>query len=257
MSLLTIDIGNTRISMGLMRGRRVKKTWSTATVMPKSRLDRALKKGLVCLSKPEACLEAVLICSVVPSLGRLTEGLVRRVLKIKPLVIGRDLKVPVKNRYHRPRQVGQDRLVCAFAARELYGCPAVVVDLGTAMTFDVVSKKGEYLGGLIVPGIRLSAEALFRKTALLPHIDIASPKSLIGRNTKDSMLSGIFHGYGALIDGLIVKINRQMRGRAAVIITGGHASIMKRFAPSIRKVDPGLIFKGMALVWRAARPSGI
>ena len=122
-------------------------------------------------------------------------------------IIGRDIVVPIKNRYKNPKQVGQDRLVGAYGAMKIYGCPLIVVDLGTAITFDVISPKGEYLGGAIVPGIRLSAESLFLKTALLPHIEIQAPRHIIGKTTQESMLSGLFYGYGSLCRGIIDLIS--------------------------------------------------
>ena len=155
------------------------------------------------------------------------------------------MKVPIKNKYRYPRQVGQDRLVGAYAARILYGSPAIVIDFGTAITFDVISSKGEYMGGIIVPGIRLTAESLFKKTAMLPLVSIVRPKALIGRDTTNSILSGIFYGYGALCDGLIRQLTRTMRSSPRVIATGGYAALMKKYSSHIRRIDPDLIFRGL------------
>lgn len=199
-------------------------------------------------------LKEAILCSVVPDNLRIVERAVQRHLKLKPLVIGRDIKVPIKNKYRNPKQVGQDRLVGAFAVKELYGYPAIIIDLGTAITFDVVSFQGDYEGGMIVPGIRLSAEALFQKTALLPRIErFKIPHAMIGKETKDSILSGIFYGYGAMCRGLIDELTGKVQGKPKVIVTGGHTRLMRRFiARKITKVDECLIFKGLQLL----APSG-
>jgi type III pantothenate kinase len=173
-------------------------------------------------------------------------------LTARIFVVGQDIKVPIKNNYRYPRQVGQDRLVGAYAAKVFYGVPLIVVDFGTAITFDVVSKKGEYLGGIIVPGIRLTAESLFKKTALLPKVEIARPKELIGRDTKNSILSGIFYGYGSLCDGLVRLINQELQFRPKVIATGGYVEIMQQFSREIQKVDEELIFRGLSLLYPKA-----
>lgn len=153
------------------------------------------------------------------------------------------------NKYKNPRQVGQDRLVGAYAAMTLYGKPTIIIDLGTAITFDAVSGKGEYLGGAIVPGIRLSAESLFLKTALLPQIDIKAPNSVIGRTTQESILSGLFYGYGSLCRGFIDLIAKQIKGKPKVVMTGGHTQLMKKFINrDIRVVDEELVFKGLDLL---------
>ena len=153
---------------------------------------------------------------------------------------------PIKNRYKNPKQVGQDRLVGAYGAMKIYGCPLIVVDLGTAITFDVISPKGEYLGGAIVPGIRLSAESLFLKTALLPHIEIQAPGHIIGKTTQESILSGLFYGYGSLCRGFIDLISQQIKSKPKVVMTGGHTGLMKKFvSPKIRIIDEDLVFKGI------------
>src|SRR3989338_658585 len=249
--LLAIDIGNTTVSLAVMRGKRVVRVRFIENSAMRSALNQELRriKGLF----PK--LGEVILCSVVPDNLRIVERAVRRHLKTKPLVVGRDIKVPIKNKYRNPGQVGQDRLVGAYAVKELYGCPAVIIDLGTAITFDVVSSKGDYEGGMIVPGIRLSAEALFQKTALLPRVETFKiPRAMIGRETKDSILSGIFYGYGAMCRGLIDELAGQVKGRPKVIVTGGHTRLMRRFiARKITKVDECLIFKGMQLLAHSGR----
>jgi type III pantothenate kinase len=216
--------------------------------------EKRLSKALRALVSSElraqsSELTKVIICSVVPKATAIAARCAKKVFKATPKIVGKDIMVPIRNKYGEPEQVGQDRLVCAYAAVELYGAPAVVVDLGTAMTFDVVSVKKEYLGGMIVPGIRLSAEALFEKTALLPKIDIHKPKRLIGKTTEQSMLSGIFYGYGEMIKGLIDLLSKDLKTKPKIIVTGGYSDLMKHYVlDDACVVDKELIFKGIALL---------
>ncbi len=249
-SILAIDIGNTTIGLAVMSRHRAVKIYRLDTQLD----GQALRQKLSAILKRidlRYSIENVVICSVVPEKLKIIIRLVRDTLKKRPFVIGRDIKVPIKNLYRNPRQVGQDRLVGAYAALKYYGTPVIIIDLGTAITFDVVSRKGEYMGGIIVPGIRLSAESLFNKTALLPKIKIKKPKALIGKDTEGSILSGLFYGYGALSRGLIERISRTLKGKTKVIITGGHTRLIKDFILcKINAVDQDLVFKGIDLVFR-------
>ena len=252
---LAIDIGNTTISLAIL------KVSADKNALPKIILVRQIETSLsskIFQQKLKKVLTGFLhrynlngsiICSVVPATLKIVKNILQKDFKMKPVVIGEDIIAPIKNRYRNPKQVGQDRLVCSFAARELYGWPLIVIDFGTAITFDVVSKKGEYSGGIIVPGIRLTAEALFNKTALLPKVKIKIPRELIGRDTKASILSGIFYGYGALCDGLIKLISAKMKGHPKVVLTGGYSFLMKKFlAHKVHFLDRDLVFKGMHLI---------
>ena len=248
--ILTVDIGNTTVSFGVLRGQRVAEMVTTEISVPKPKLRLELKKILGCIKKKFPNFECAIICSVVPGVLDLCEKAIRQHLKIKPIIVGRDVKVPMKNNYRNPKQVGQDRLVCAYAAKCLYGQPAIVIDFGTATTFDVISRQGSYEGGIIVSGIRLSAESLFQKTALLPKIStIKGPHTLIGKDTQESMLSGIFFGYGVMCCGLIDQIAKKIKGRPKVVVTGGHTRLMKKFiSKKATKIDKDLVFKGMGLL---------
>jgi len=189
---------------------------------------------------------------VVPPVLLTVESVVKKVLKQPPRLVGRDVVVPIKNRYSNPRQVGQDRLVCAYAAAVLYGTPAIVIDLGTAITVDVVSVKKEYLGGAIIPGLRLSAESLFHKTALLPMVEICKPVAVIGKDTRSSILSGLFYGYGQMLQGLVSLLRAELGRKPKVVITGGYANLMKKFiAPKVDVVEPFLVFQGLRLIAQA------
>jgi type III pantothenate kinase len=250
MGLLTVDIGNTTISLGLFKGQRLLKVWRTETKFNLHRLRSGLRSLAQQIQKRGHPLEGVVICSVVPELSGVVGSTLGNFFHVKTSFIGRDLKVPLINRYRKPNQVGQDRLVCGFAASRLYGAPLIVIDFGTAITFDVVSRKKEYLGGIIVPGIRLTAESLWKKTALLPKVHIKAPQELIGRDTPNSILSGIFYGYGALCDGLIDRIAGKLKSKPKIILTGGYSRIMRKFiSRHVDYVDEDLIFKGMNLIY--------
>ena len=201
--LLAIDIGNTTIALAAVHQGKVTAIQHMDTPQLSGRADprvlvSRLNRALAIFRKKGYIFDRGVLCSVVPKILTVVERTIIKSMGFEPKVVGRDMIVPIKNRYKDPKQVGQDRLVGAYAALRLYGEPLIVIDLGTAITFDVVSARGEYLGGVIVPGLRLSAESLFSKTALLPKIAIKAPGDIIGKTTEESMLSGLFYGYCAL-----------------------------------------------------------
>lgn len=247
--LLAVDIGNTTIAFALVLAGKVIKTVRIETVDNQIVLKKSMTKVLGNFVPKGQLLKVAAICSVVPICNKYVESFIRNKYDVDVKVVGRDLVVPMINKYRNPKQVGQDRLVGAFGAMKLYGKPLIVVDLGTAITFDAVSVKGEYLGGVIVPGLRLSAESLFAKTALLPEIDLKAPASPIGRTTQESILSGLFYGYGMLCQGMIDLLAKQIKAKPKVVMTGGHTHLMKRFvSPKIRVIDEDLVFKGIAFL---------
>jgi type III pantothenate kinase len=253
---LAIDMGNTNITVGLFGDQRLiakAKTPTHASYM----YERFFRKCLKSAGLDISGLDCVIISSVVPiALSRLIVQLNRMAISAgcdkqaapRICIAGKDFKVPIKNMYRNKKEVGQDRLVNAFAAGRLYGAPCVVVDFGTAITFDIVSAKGEYLGGLILPGIELSLSSLYRKTALLPRVELKAAASIIGKDTVSSMRGGILFGFGAMCDGLTAQYRRIIGARAAVIATGGNAELMKRYAKSIQVVDDDLTLKGLELL---------
>jgi type III pantothenate kinase len=242
--LLTIDIGNTNISLGLFSGRRLLKKYSIPTKdkVYYSRLNKLLrgKKKLI---------KDIIISSVVPQNTTSFKKALKRLFVKTPIIIGKDITVPVKNLYRKPKQVGQDRLVNAYIAARLYGAPLIVVDFGTAITFDVVSKDKEYLGGMILPGLRISLEALAEKTALLPKIKLTEPKEFIGGDTRASMLGGIVYGFAALTDDLVSRIKNKIGKNALVIGTGGNIGLIAKYCRKIDKIDSDLTLKGLALIY--------
>jgi type III pantothenate kinase len=244
--LLAIDIGNTNITMGIFRGERLVKKAKLATV----RNDR-YTAGLKAFLRASACDPSpcdVVISSVVPSALSKFRKALAKICPCRICVLGEDAVVSIKNLYSKPKEVGQDRLVNAFAARELYGTPAVVIDFGTAITFDCVSKKGEYLGGLILPGIRLSLDALYERTALLPKVALRPTRDIIGKATNHSMRAGVLFGFGAACDGLVKEYKKLLGRKLKVIATGGDSPLLKKYSRSIQTVDPDLTLKGIALL---------
>ena len=247
-NLLAIDIGNTNITAGIFKGTKLlgKTKVPTPSYSSYIRQFKTLIKGSGLELKN---VDEAIVSSVVPlALARLVVELRRMSGTIKITIVGRDLKVPVRNRYRIKKEVGQDRLVSAYAAQLLYGSPAVIVDFGTAITFDIISKKGDYLGGLILPGIKLSLSSLYKNTALLPKVELKAATSIIGKDTVNSMRGGILFGFGAMCDGLIAQYRKILGKSTKVIATGGNAALIKRYAKSIQIVDEDLTLKGLQLI---------
>jgi len=244
---LAVDIGNSEIHMAPFYGQRRGAVSRLRTGLSRQQLTKKVLRLLK--RKNYRLVRQAIICSVVPEKTRILEKILRRHIFEKVIVVGRDLSVPLKNRYRHPRQVGQDRLVGAFAAVELYRCPVIVIDLGTAITLDVVSHRREYLGGLIIPGLKLSTASLNRHTALLPLVEIRKPTQIIGRDTQSSILSGIFYGYGVMIDGLINLLKKQVRGQPQVIMTGGYCDLMRNFFRREVIIEHDLVLKGLNLLF--------
>jgi type III pantothenate kinase len=238
--ILAIDIGNTNITVG---------SFGNGRLLNKAKIPTGAYSGYRAGLKRflKGC-GSVVISSVVPvALSRVLVEL-KKCGAREIMVTGRDIIVPVKNLYRRKGEVGQDRLVNAFAAKRLYGSPAVIVDFGTAITFDIVSRKGEYVGGLILPGIEMGLKSLYERTALLPRIELKEAADVIGKDTVSSMRGGILFGYGALVDGLVAKYRSILGPRIKVIATGGNASLVSRYAGSVDVVDDDLTLKGLSLL---------
>jgi type III pantothenate kinase len=245
--ILAIDIGNTNITVGRFAGKALLKRAKISTddiSLYAKKFASMLKHGV----------DEAVIASVSPlSLARVICELRKISPDLRIIILGKDKIVPIKNLYRRPKEVGQDRLVNAFGAVRMYGAPAVIVDFGTAITFDVVSTKGHYLGGLILPGIAMGLESLYEKTALLPRVRLKKARSIIGKDTVNSMRAGILFGYGAMCDGLMAKYRKLFGPGLKVIATGGNASLMKNYARSIDVVDPDLTIRSLALISIIAR----
>lgn len=249
--LLAVDIGNTNITIGIFEDRRLKGTWRIATGVHRMPDEYAsLILNLLERQGIEASqITDVVLCSVVPPLVGVFEEVCRRYLKVSPLVVEAGVKTGVKISMDNPREVGADRIVNAVAAHHLYGGPVIVIDLGTATTFDAVSKEGDYLGGAIAPGIAIATEALFTRTAVLPRVELTHPKRAIGRNTVAAMQSGIVFGYAGLIEGVVGRIKQELGGAVKVVATGGYAELLARETPVIEVVNPNLTLEGLRLIY--------
>jgi type III pantothenate kinase len=250
--LLAIDIGNTDITLGVFDGEELRATWHMETDIHRMADEyAALLLNLMRQQGLEiANIKAIALCSVVPPLIATFDELFQRYFHITPLVIGAGVKTGVRIRMDNPREVGADRIVNAAAAHHLYGGPVIVTDLGTATSFDTVSKEGDYLGGAIAPGIISAAEALFAKAAMLPRVELSRPKRAIGTNTIAAMQSGIIFGYVALIEGLVARIQQELKEKAKVIATGGYASLLAKETKVFDEINPNLTLVGLRLIYQ-------
>ena len=245
MKILAVDIGNTNINMGLFRGRRLMRKKSVA--VSKSGPKPAIRGAALRLCKG-SIPETIIASSVVPSMEGIVKSSLRAAFGKNPLIVGRDIKVPVRNLYSRPSQVGQDRLLNAYAGKILYKTPLIVIDFGTAVTFDIVSREGAYIGGIIVPGMEMSLEALAGRAALLPKVALKKPSRIFGRTTAECMQSGVFYGYAAMCDGLVDRIKKASRHSFKVVATGGNAGQIAKLSKSIKHVDEDLTLKAIAFL---------
>ncbi|NQT75116.1 MAG: type III pantothenate kinase [Candidatus Omnitrophica bacterium] len=244
--LLAVDIGNTSINNGIFEGGggRLRQTFRI------SAYARDLKQQYARKLRPYLNkIECAMVVSVAPRALRQVEGALRKILPGDILVVGRDMDTGVKNRYKDPRQVGQDRLVNARAAYEMYGGPCVVVDFGTAITIDVINRNREYLGGVIAPGVEISLEALSRRAALLPRVNIKRPAGILGKETRQSMISGAVYGFSSLCDGIVKKLKKMYCRQAKVVATGGLSRLIGPYCETVSRIDPELTLKGLNLIF--------
>jgi type III pantothenate kinase len=261
--LLAIDVGNTNIVYGLFSGETLAHQFRVESGRGRTADEYAvtLRQLLAMYDVAASAIDSAIIASVVPSLTEPMIDLVRRAFGKEPLVVGPGIRTGMAILYENPREVGADRIVNAVAAFERVKGPVIVVDFGTATTFDCVTPKGEYLGGVIAPGIQISADALFSHAAKLPRVEIAKPPKVVGRNTLHSMQSGIVYGYVGLVDGLVERIVAELgltiQDRAAngpgnqacaVIATGGLAPLIAPLSRTIQEVDGDLTLIGLRIL---------
>ena len=249
--LLTIDVGNTNTVLGVFEGASLLAHWRLTTRREQTADEYGiLVRNLFATSSLDpARVDAVALASVVPPLTPVLVELARQYLGQEALVIGPGVKTGMPILYEPPGDVGADRIVNGVAAFAAYGGPVIVVDFGTATTFDVITRRGEYVGGVICPGIGISADALFQRAARLPRVDVRNPGRVVGRSTVGSIQSGLYFGYGAMCEGLIARIRAELGEPARVVATGGLAETLATEIPSIEAVDPVLTLTGLRLIW--------
>lgn len=249
--LLVIDVGNTNIVLGIYDGDRLLKDWRISTDKSKTTDEYGiLVHDLFRLSAiPFEKVTGIIISSVVPSLTGILEKLSLQYFGFTPCVVGPGIKTGMPILYDNPREVGADRIVNAVAGFEKYRCPLIIVDFGTATTFDHVNKKGEYCGGAIAPGLMISMEALFQKASKLPRVELIKPPLLVAKNTVNSMQAGIYYGYVGLVDEIVTRMKAECREKVSVIATGGLAGLIAPESRTIEKIEEYLTLDGLRILY--------
>ncbi len=249
---LAIDVGNTHTVLGLYEGDRLRRHWRLMTDIGRTADEYGFfVRGLLGDYAPR--VTGIAVSSVVPAMTTLIDELCREYLDTTPLFVGPGVRTGMPILYDNPREVGADRIVNAIAAYERTHGTTVVVDFGTATTFDYISERGEYVGGIIAPGLGIASEALFERAAKLYRVELAKPKQVVGRNTVNAIQSGLIYGYVSLVDGLVTRIQKETGVRARVIATGGFAALLATESETIEEVDEFLTLDGLRLIYERNR----
>jgi type III pantothenate kinase len=253
--LLALDVGNTNIVLGVFDGASLVQSWRLQTLRERTADELGLLvDGLFAYHRIDRTeIDGVVMGSVVPPLTGTTRAMVERYFGVKVLNIEPGVNTGMPILYENPAEVGADRIVNGIAGYERYGRaasrPLVIVDFGTATTFDAISAKGEYLGGAICPGVQISADALFQRAARLPRIDVRKPARIVGQTTVEAMESGLFWGYVGMVEGLVRRMTDELGGDAVCAATGGLGDVIAPETPLIHHVDPDLTLRGLRIVW--------
>jgi type III pantothenate kinase len=259
--LLAIDVGNTNIVLGVFEGAHLRATWRLLTLRERTADEVGLMVvGLIGYEHIDlAAIDQVVLASVVPPLTPIMIGMVKRYFGRDPLVVDPRTNAGMPILYERPSEVGADRIANGIAAYEQYGRvrgePLIVADLGTATTFDAITVKGEYLGGVICPGPQIAADALFQRAARLPRVDVQKPKTVIGRTTVHAIEAGLFYGYLGMVEGLVRRISDELGGRAISIATGGLAPLIVPETKVFQAIEPDITLQGLRIIWERNRRS--
>ena len=252
--LLAVDVGNTQTVFGLFDDGTLQEHWRVATEAQRTGDELgALVGRFIDLDR----IGGICLSSTVPTLIREYEVFAERWAKAPLLVMGPGVRTGIPIRYDDPREVGPDRIANAVAAKERYGVPCIVVDFGTSTNFDVVSPEGEYVGGVLAPGIEISMEALFQRAARLVKVDFVDPPSVIGRTTATALQSGVVYGFAGQVDGIVAAIRKELGVEAQVVATGGLAELIAPHSAAIEKVDQLLTLDGLRLIWELNRPGEV
>ncbi len=253
--LLVVDVGNTQTHFGAYDGDRLIEHWRFATVRESTadELGAALRNLLALRALGFEDIDASIVSSTVPALRPEWQAMARLYLGHEMPVVGPGIKTGMPIRIDNPRELGADRLVNAVAAYDALGGPCVSVDLGTALTFDIVSEDGAYLGGIIAPGVEISMEALTSRAAAIGKIDLEPPKTLIGKGTVDAIRSGVVYGFAAQVDGIVERLRVELGEELGTIATGGLAGAIVPFCETIDVIDDELTLKGLRLIWQRSR----
>jgi len=253
--LLVIDVGNTNMALGVYEGERLVVVWRLTTQRERT-VDEL---GILCRTLftleglDVSVVHAIVIASVVPPLDFALRKMAQTYFHLDPLFVDWRTPTGMPILYENPQEVGADRIADAVAAFAKYGGPCIVVDFGTATTFDAISQRGEYLGGVIAPGITISAEALFERTAKLPRVDIRRPSAIIGRSTVASIQSGLYFGYIGLVDGILARMLEELGPETRVVATGGLSHLIGRASAYIQTLDDNLTLDGLRIIYERAQ----
>ena len=249
--LFAVDVGNTNLTLGVHRNGGWAGRWRLKTD-PAQTVDGwgVLFRNLFTLTDLDfADVGGIIISSVVPQLDSSLEEMAKTYFRATPLFVSAATDTGLALKVDNPAEVGADRIVNGVSAFQRYGGPCIVVDFGTAVTFDAISGKGEYLGGAICAGIGISSEALFRRTAQLPHIQIRDPKNVIGKNTVANLQSGLYYGTVGMVEGILGRMKKELGSKTKIIATGGQARVVCRGCPSVNEIDDDLTLEGLRIIW--------
>ena len=249
--LLAIDIGNTNIVLGLYQGKKLTTHWRLATQSERTADEYGVLIAQLIAGEGFSCgqISAIVASCVVPPMLTTAQELARKIFKLDPLMVGPGIKTGMPILYESPKDVGADRIVNGVAAYEKFHSTCIIVDFGTATTIDLISKKGEYIGGAIAPGLSIALEALVQRASKLPRIEIVKPKEVIGKNTVSSIQAGIFFGYAGLVDGIVRRIQAEHGVAAKVVATGGLAALIASECSTITEVDDFLTLDGLRIIY--------